>query len=290
MAIAFTEINNIDIGEIIGTLVLDYSKTPNETYRGKNLELSNCLGTITLWDPDTRYKNVFDGTELCVEKSQGSDGITEVNVFHQGYKCGVSGDFCQKKDMCIVGEELAISTYKTSCGYYPVNVSIPMLDKITRVPVIKMPSNIHMHKNEVCYVFNIQDKYPLALLALLMNVNRTGTASLASEIIVEGVVPYMGGTIKSEDKIVFDKPYEHLRCEYNGELPKLMSKPQVRKLYDLGIVKMATIELHTLNFLIMSDDAFDNDPDKSLESMFGNKEAMHKYIKEMLEKTLGKTL
>ena len=292
MAIAPTAVNNnINIEEIIGPLVLGFPTTPNETYRGRNLKLSNCFGTWTLWDPDTRDQNVFDGTKSLVKKAQVNGGMTEVNVYDKGYECGVSGAFYQEEDLCTVGKELAVSTCKTGAGYWSVYDSTPMFAKIPRVPVIRMPRTTRMRKNEVCYIFNIQDDTrPPALLALLLGLNCTGTASLASEVVVEGVVPCMGGIMQSQDKIIFDKPYEYLSCEYNGELPELMSKPQVRKLYDLGIVKMATFERHTLSYLIMSDDAFDNDPDKSLENMFGNKEEMHEYIEEMLEKTLGKTL
>ena len=291
MAIAPIAVNNaVSLGHIIGKLNEGFSSTPNETYRGKNLKLRDEYGIIILWDPDTRFSKMFFKGKSLFKTTYGSDGMTEVNVFHKNYQCVVSWAFYQKEDLCTVGKELAMSEYKTTYDWN--GGSIPFLKKITRVPVIKMPSNTPMRhflpRNEVCFVFNFNEERKHALLSLLLGLSQGETSFVASEVVVEGVVPCMGGIMQSQDKIVFDNPQEYLRCEYNGELPELMSKPQVRKLYDLGIIKMAKFDTNRSipYFFILSDDAFDNDPEKSLERIFGNKEAMHEYIEEMLEKTL----
>ena len=286
MASVPSTVNNaVSLKHIIGELNESYSPTPHKTYRGKNLKVSEEYGLTTIWDPDTLFLKWFCERKSLVKTTYGSDGMTEVNVFHKRYECGVSGAFYQKEDLCYVNEVLAWSEYETfrSLGF-------PTIKKCPTVPVIYIPGESNWRGGErMSFVFNFNDTRKHALLALLLGSNCTGTSSLASEIIVEGVVPCMEGIMQSQDEIVFDNPHEYLRCEYNGELPKLMSKPQVRKLYDLGIIKMVKLDTNNLSsqkWFILSDDAFDNDPEKSLKHIFGNKEKMHKYIKEMLKKKL----
>ena len=286
MASVPSTVNNaVSLKHIIGELNESFSPTPNETYRGKNLKVISEFGPRRLWDPDTLFFKWFCERKSLVKTTYGSDGMTEVNVFHKRYECGVSGAFYQKEDLCYVNEELAWSEYETFRA-----LGFPTIKKCPTVPVIYIPGESNWPGEERgSFVFNFNDTRKHALLALLLGSNCTGTSSLASEIIVEGVVPFMEGIMQSQDEIVFDNPHEYLRCEYNGELPYLMSKPQVRKLYDLGIIKMVKFDTNNeylQKCFILSDDAFDNDPDKSLESMFGNKEVMHEYIEEMLEKTL----
>ncbi len=285
MASVPSTVNNaVSLKHIIGELNESYSPTPHKTYRGKNLKVISEFGPRRLWDPDTCFSKWLTKEELPVKTTYRSDGMTEVNLFHKRYECGVSGNFYQEEDLCTIYEQWAISKYETTDFLRP-----PMNKKFLNVPGIYMPDDLNWYRKGVSFIFNFNDTRKHALLALLLGLSQGVPCVLASKIIVEGVVPFMEGIMQSQDEIVFDNPQKYLRCEYNGELPYLMSKPQVRKLYDLGIIKMAMIHKNSKGgylFSILSDDAFDNDPEKSLKHIFGNKEKMHKYIEKMLKEKL----
>ena len=96
-----------------------------------------------------------------------------------------------------------------------------------------------------------------------------------------GYVDIDGKKIHQYSPIALKKEYT---CEYKDKMPEYFSMAQVKKLYELGIIKMLIPSGSSVhNYAIVSDDAFDNDPDGSLQHIFKTKLNMHPCIEQIFK-------
>ena len=272
-----------NIEEIIGTCVQVDPNTP-KIYKGINLQVKDDDKYITIEDLATSNKPIILDKKLVVRVKayikKTTRKIDEVHVFYEGYECG--GDIYEQKHLCIVAEGLALSEYKIKLwhenDYY--NPFLKHIKKIL-VPVIKIPKF-----SDICFVFNLKEIREEALLAFILGTTRQ-TSQIPLEVFETNIFPYIR-VIGDQNLDLYDT-FELF--EYNRELPEFMSITQVRKLYDLGIIKMARLDRDTNGisyFHIMSDGAFEKD---KVNGYFVFIQDMHERIKrnlrlmDMIDKT-----
>ena len=138
---------------------------------------------------------------------------------------------------------------------------------------------------DVYLIFNIDDArigYTYALHKL--------QTYLPKEL-VDHVASFMGCTRRKPKYGLADFPFNFIQ-NYQGVMPKHLSLAQIKKLYDLGAIKMAVTDFnHHQNMCILSDEAFDyvySNGFNRVRQMFDTKENMHGFIQYVYTKYINR--
>ena len=280
--ISTTENNTLNelIGEVLYKLLDEHLMVcPYANYCVQHMEDS-----IMVYNDETHSYHYYKKISTVVNVS--SD---KVYVFEKQFLCSQTGKRIPSSDIFELYEFCAFNEFniryvKDKTGFY------------NNIPVIKTGTFEKTH-----FVFNLTDvKKSLLSFLLAQSARREiGQICVATEVIVNDVLPFF-------DCIKFDENDEivcgenSIKCIYNFEFPKYFSKAQVKKLFELGMIKMVTMIYYNLSNkavasyevfydnpfdyisvnIILSDESFNRNTLAS--QYFGSKENMHAFIKEQL--------
>jgi hypothetical protein len=222
-------------------------------------DLKNIIGEVIVCKDDEPEVFVYRGRK-------------NVAVYHDIYHCSLSGSVVDKKDIFDVSEGYALNQHIVfnrmhhSFNLKPVSYILVSNSKGYSVP----------------FVFKVQDmrkSYVYAATILYEHFN------LPKEIV--DLVMWFSGCSKPKSKYtVKDFPFNFER-EYNGPLPSVVSREQLKRLYELELVNMAIPLNRFPCYTAITDESFDyvypNNAPNRLSQHFNTKEKMHKYIKSVLE-------
>ena len=296
--------------DIIGEVVEYYSDTPDETFTRPQFEIMVYGNWIRIYESDTD-KTVCEYGNLHYEISD-----EKIDVFYKKYSCSLSGDI-KYRDLINVYFRDALDEYTISgntCDkHYCKNQYHSR--KYTQVPMIELRVDLPDSDctSRIQFAFNIEDVRKKPLLAFFMMLNRKRTLnqpSLPLEVLKTNVLSYFD-TIEEDGTYVLNKSPDYLKCAGDYKISAFYSKAQIKKLYELGIIKIANIfrgsskemedkmllddgydELgyihhhfwnHYYDTRIMSDESFDADNKDVLKSEFQTKEKMHECIQVIIQ-------
>ena len=271
---SITENNNLSLTNIIGELSLHYDETPNEIIKlGPGVRINidpngECKIYYTLMN---KWRFFQENTRVIINNETAE-------VYYNKYVCPFSNT--------IVYEEINIySSYiinenTLSCdpfrSHAMTNTKVPIIGLYTR-KMISFIFNFTDARKLYSHVFNTMKKHIL----------------LADELVDIITTEYFGCDAKDKYNPC-DFPYE-FECKYADEAPKKISSAQLLKMYELGMLKIVkgvqkqetSLNLerthYYTDYYVLSDEAFDNNPDNVLKNYFETKEKMHEYIQEGLK-------
>ena len=249
--------------DIIGEVNEYYSDIPDKSYIGPGLHVNENMFLIKITNNQTNEHKTFSKSRVCIKIS-----LDKINVFYKQYYCSLSHTFINNKDMCRLSKKCILDEYKISDNCY-------WSDSRKNVPIISL-----LGYPDIYFVFNIKNIHKNITI---LNKCQLNQKSLPIELVDNIILPFLGHNIK-------DNCLEY-ECEYKEKFPEIISIAQLKKLYELGIVKMVKKISNNINdksfknqYYILSDDAFDNEPDGVIKNLFNTKEEMHVYIKTTLQK------
>ena len=213
-----------------------------------NTSLKDIIGEVTLRQDNTSK------TIICNKKN---------TIVKERLYCSLSNTFIKEEDTHTLVYGFALNTHVLRYKQHPIF-------NLKRVPYISLDFLDICDETNAMFVFNIEELRKTRLLAMLLNIH------MASELI-----DYM--RVNFLDTELF--PYQ-FGCEYKGKFPEIISNAQLKKLYELGMVKMGFVELYSGSIKIMSDEAFDHiysNGRNDLQRKFKTKENMHDYIRKILD-------
>ena len=268
-----TENNTLSLKDLIGEIIVSHSDEPTETYSAEDFlvnEVNETDDTFEIFEIATGLWHYIYKRDTHVEVHPD-----RVDVYNKQYFCTLTQSFIRANNLCNVSDKTIVSKYKFSP--YRSLYGDQFNAKIISTPCCS-------------FVFNIVD-VRTKILAFLMSMNvrqSLGQCFLAPEVFDNCILPHFDG-VKVEYEKRQDKMINNLHREYNGEFPEFMSLEQVKRLYELGMIKMIkrvsseiTVGSQYERFGVLSDDAFDNDPEGAVKKIFETKENMHVYIQEKL--------
>jgi hypothetical protein len=195
-----------------------------------------------------------------------------VEVYNDIYYCSLSDSVVDKKDIFDVSEGYALNQHIVfnrshhSFNLKPVSYILVRNSKGHSVP----------------FVFKVRDMRKSYVYAATMLYDYF---NLPKEIV--DLIMWFSGCSKPKSKYtVKDFPFNFER-EYKGELPAVVSREQLKRLYALQLVNMA-IPLNSFPcYTAITEESFDyvypNNAPNRLSDHFNTKEKMHKYIQTVLE-------
>ena len=253
--------------DIIGEIIVSYSEEPYETFIVSNDALINQVieteHTYEIFNITTGFRHYIQKKNVHIEFH-----TERIDVFKKKYFCTLTQSFINSYALCYLSNVEMVSKYKylNRPSFYGEQFNAQF---------------ISTSRNS--FVFNIVD-IRKNILAFLMSMNARQSLEksfLAPEVIESCILPYFD----------CDKRTTYLQREFKGVLPKYMSMEQVKRLYELGMIKMImrvsdpiTMGSQHERFGILSDDAFDNDSEGAIKKIFKTKEHMHGYIERELKR------
>ena len=310
-----------NLKELIGEVVKYYSDKPDKTFSRPEFELHGNDFDFKIYQTDIN-KIVFYSSNSRFKLSEKT-----IDVFNKKYLCSLSGDI-QVNDFVYVYFRDALNEYTVSDSICEKHYCVHRYhsNKYMQVPMIKLRVKEDFTKDGfdpsqyINFVFNIEDIRKKPLLAFFMMLNRKRTLnqpSLPLEVLKTNVLSYFNTIEKDNGEYDLNQSHDNLKCTVNYKLPMYFSRAQIKKLYELGIIKMVTNYFyddkeaeeeeerllaeydeddddndnwmyrhccqHTCNFRILSDESFDTDTTSVLKKKFQTKEKMHEYIQEMIK-------
>ena len=278
MAIASIAVNNtLRMKDIIGELVPHYDETPDEIIKlGPDVRINiDPNGDCTIYYIlKNKWKFYPLNTRVII-----NNGNAEVYYNRDQYVCPLSNIICYEENLYNVYNSYIIDENTLSCDPFCVN---RMLN--TKVPIIGL-----YKKRMINFIFNFTDARKL--YSHVFNIMKTNIL-LADELVNIITTEYFGCDAKDKYNPC-DFPYE-FECKYANEAPKKISSPQLLKMYELGMLKIVkgmqkqetSLNLdrtyYYTEYYVLSDEAFDNNPDNVLRNYFKTKDKMHEYIQEGL--------
>jgi hypothetical protein len=286
-----TAIANKSLKEIIGEVTISLSPEPNEVYsKADGWEFS-----YDQWSDENELYNRETGK--LIKYHQGDTKIVvelgKIYVYKKTIYCGLSEKEIPASHIFYMEAKRITSPYKIKYAkmdgafIYEVNYNI--------VPFINLG-----RYNGVHFIFNITDvRMPMMQFVMSNNERRRLSQSCIPTEVIEYILPFADFLKINENG---NASPLNLKCEYSSEFfdhkfnfreygfkPSIIiSKAQIKQLFNLGIIKMvASVSadiyrgLHYEEFGILSDEGFDNEP--AFQQRFGSKEKMHEFIQHYME-------
>ncbi len=259
-------LNINDIATIMSALTISQKSTPDETI---------IVNKEFVQENDEYYLISRDGVEVEYSKSRGSFVISKkkVEVYPYYYFCNIS----QK---CIK------YPYKLEKGY-ALNKHVVLQNPHHQYylkPVHYVSLNVSYFDSVrsidrfLYVVFDIEDTRKTHAYAL-----DKLSEHLPKEII-DNVALYLGIKKYKSKYELADFPFNFVQ-KYKETMPTYLSLAQIKKLYELGVVKIG-FERHT-SINIMTDAAFDyvypQNGINRVRQLFGTKENMHTFIQSVFQ-------
>ena len=273
-----TEGNNFSLEDIIGKVSVYYPEEPDIVHVGPGLTIDENEYEVQIYNRIERSHFYYLKSDTRVEISPN-----KVCVYNKKFFCGLTKTFVEKYFICHVSPSMAISEYKIKLRPYD------WCNSRENVPIIRTPG---LH--ESYFVFNYVDACKQKMIALLAMLNKRRSlnqSTVQAEVIDTHILPLLGYVEVDGKKtqqfspIGLEKEYT---CEYKGNIPEYLSMAQLKKLYELGMVKMlfpSTMSVSKyVEYNILSDNAFDNSPDGALQKQFKTKLNMQGCIEKELKR------
>jgi hypothetical protein len=195
-----------------------------------------------------------------------------LEVYNDIYHCSLSDSVVDKKDIFVVSEGYALNQHIVfnrphhSFTLKPVSY------------ILASDSNGH----SVPFVFKVQDMRKSYVYAATMLYDYF---NLPKEIV--DLIMWFSGCSQPKSKYtVKDFPFNFER-EYKGKLPSVVSREQLKRLYELELVNVAIKLTSFPCYTAITEESFDyvypNNSVNWLSTHFKTKEEMHKYIQKVLE-------
>lgn len=192
-----------------------------------------------------------------------------------------------KKYHCGFSQQDNVSTYKVSY-VYPITENVATTNNHSREGLESLPvpyihiGTLSKTRELFGFIFNIvdtQNSYYHATQQL---------QEILPQELVEKIISHFGCD-KSKRKYTHDDFPLIVEPHYKGQVPTLLSKYQLRKLYDLGFIKFSFQPHHLIGWhYILNDDGFDtiypNNVKNCVRDKFKTKENMHNEIESILDK------
>ena len=267
---------SLSLKDIIGEMSVYYPEKPDMVHVGPGLTIEENEHEVQIYNSIERSSHYYLRSDTRVEISPN-----EVRIYNKKFFCGLTKTFVKKNDICRVFPNLAVSEYK-------IKRRRSWHDSRENVRIIGTPG---LH--ESYFVFNYIDTRKQKILALLAMLNRRRSLNkptVQAEVIENHLLPILGYADVDGKKTHHFSPIGlkcEYKCEYTGEIPEFLSMAQLKKLYELGMVRMLIRSPMPgsgyAEYNIVSDNAFDNDPDGDLQKKFETKFNMHGYIERELK-------
>lgn len=278
-----TEYKISNLKDIISTISTSYPEYIHKTFIGTGwtVEIYNTIGydgvIVKRINPSQH-----EGNSHMFLKSRAEVDPTEIRIYkkYEQYFCNLSHAIITFRDIYRVIPQFINTNYQVSKSHC----------KITDFGAAKV-INIPSHSN-ISFVFNYEDVRKKTILATLMvfeKLRSDNMPTIQTEVMNDLILPLLG-CIKIKGRNTFEMRGAVYDSEYKGEFPSMISKAQLKKLYELGMIKMMTqFKDYTYNY-ILSDEAYDKGIDGTLKKHFKSKESMHQYIHEILDKLKPKVI
>ena len=266
---------NISLEDIIGEVSIYYPEKPDTVHVGPGLFIEQTKHEVRIYNSIELKVHLYSKSEIRFEISPDGNKIC---IYYKKFFCGLTKTFVEIDDICRISPCMAISEY--SVRLRPDDWCNSQIN----VPVIHTSKLYRSY-----FVFNYIDTCKQKILALLMMLNRRQSLNqptVQPEMIEYHLLSFFGYVDIDGKKIHRYSPIglkKKYTCEYKDKMPKYLSMAQVKKLYELGMIKMLHQDSSAYNYAIVSDDAFDNDPDGRLQDIFKTKLNMHGCIERKLK-------
>jgi hypothetical protein len=195
-----------------------------------------------------------------------------VEVYNDIYHCSLSNSVVDKKDIFNLSEGYALNEH--------IVFNQPHHSFTLKQVSYILASDSKGHS--VPFVFKVMDmrkSYVYAATMLYEHFN------LPKEL-VDLIMWFSGCPQPKGVYTVKDFPFNFER-EYKGRLPSIVSREQLKRLYELELVNMAIKLTSFPCYTALTDESFDyvypNNSPNWLSSHFETKEKMHEYIQNVLE-------
>lgn len=221
-------------------------------------DLKDLIGEVSISKDDEPEITVLGGGKYAT-------------VYHNIYHCSLSGSIVDKKDVFNVREGYALNEHTVmNQPHYAF--------KLKTVAYIMVADSFGYGR--VPFVFNVRDmrKHYIYMATMLCGV-------LPKEL-VDIIMSYLGCAKPKNEYTLKDFPFNFER-EYKGQLPSIVSREQLKMLYELGVIKIAIPLKYNNIFTTLTDKSFDyvypNNAPNLLSQRFNTKEAMNTYTQQILK-------
>jgi hypothetical protein len=229
---------------------------PDEIFE-TNCQKKNGIGYVLLYDQYNKCHKFYHKHTRFVCKGN------KLLVFYKKYRDPYTGKIYNSNEMFQLRNTSIISEH-----YYNTNG-------------IQQKIKCMYYCNDIAFIFKIENKakkHALCLELIKKHLEKSNSSPILSlellNMIDDEYINYLGNKIKYE-------------LEYKGYIPKIISKDQLKKLYEAGLVNIATLAQPEFDdktsFVVLSDDAFDTPGGFSINYHFITKKNMHKLKKRILE-------
>ncbi len=198
-----------------------------------------------------------------------------IKLFRNKYFCNISKSIVEEKDLFSTTKGYALNKH---------NVKFDQHLHFTLKPVyyINIPTKYSRHnRHSFSFVFNIAD-----MREIYADLHNNLLKSLPFEIVLE-ILKYQNIEKKGDGLFqVTDFPFDFSQ-EFQGKIPDILSKLQLKKLFEIGAIKLAVSYWVKHSNIVLSDQSYDhvypgNFPN-ALHSIFKSKEEMHEVKDAFLE-------
>jgi hypothetical protein len=272
-----TNNNNKSIKEIIGEVIITQNTEPDHIYSAleyeicyehnfKNFRITNIQppSNVISYHADDAHI-VSNPNEICVYKK---------NIY-----CSLTDKVISASNIFHVEEKIISSLYKIK--HYDNN-----FEDYNKIPVIWCGNFSQVH-----FAFNIIDvRAAMFQFIMVNNWRRRLNQSCIPTEVIEYILPFVDILKINKNGDIDESPLNY-KCQYNFDFPKIVSKAQIKKLFDLGMINMIMFTCYHDSFLrgsryeefaVLSDKGFDNEP--AFQQRFGSKEKMHEFIQDIMQK------
>jgi hypothetical protein len=277
MASAIAADNNESIKDIIGEVIITQNAEPEHIYSALEYEISY----------ETYYKKYYitninpPGNVISYHADDAHivSNPNEIRVYKKNIHCSLTDKVISASEIYPIEEKLISSLYKIK--HYDNN-----LEDYNKIPVIWCG-----YFSQVHFAFNIIDVRAAMFQFIMVNkLRRSLNQSCIPREVIEYILPFVD-ILKINKNGDIDESLLNYKCQYNFDFPKIVSKAQIKKLFDLGMINMIMSTCSHNSFLrgsqyeefaVLSDKGFDNEP--AFQQRFGSKEKMHEFIQDIMQK------
>ncbi len=238
--------------------------------------------SITCIEQDDRYEFIDKKYNTTVfYKSEGHCEYNKntIRIYRKQYYCKISKKFFTQRELLTVNKGYILNEHVfTTLPHHKftltkVNYVLFFIDRI-----------------RIAFVFDIEDlrkKYCHAVNNLLCHLPSDLVIDIAKKVGASNPIPKSGNTYE-----LSDFPYDFVSKYSFGLQVTQLSRMQVKKLFDIGVMKIALMKDDMYcHFNLLTDEAFDYKfpsanglVDNKIKTIFKTKENMHGFI----EKTISK--
>ena len=196
-------------------------------------------------------------------------------VYNESYHCSMTGDVVDKKNIFEVQEGYILDKHALILRQHPKPHNSSLLNTVPYI-VARNPQGDYAR-----FVFNVGDTREGGVYASTLLYEQF---RMPKEI-VDLIMQFVGCPESKPAYSATDFQGKFVR-EYKGNLPSIVSKEQVKRLYSLGLVKMAVSFNLGASYTLLTDESFDriySNKFNFIKRHFKTKEMMHACVQATLD-------